>query len=410
MFFKKKTHKGFPEDLIKSKTYCVHLFSQVATSPFGYLRPCCHFKDKNSKDFHISKISPSGFFNSLYFKGLRKKVNKGVKLKGCTYCYSMEENNVESMRQRHNRDYFEIVKKVRNNVQQKNIYSFDLRLGNLCNLGCIMCHPDTSSFLEQEQKKNHNENFFGVLPNSFDLMKWYKEPSLIQDIKNDTGNITKLWLLGGEPLINMGNLEILENLKSKGKSLEIEVSSNITFLNKRILDLFSRYNTIVKCSIDGFGPVSDYIRYPSVFRDIDRNFQILFQTNIKVEVVFSVQIFNLFNIKDLYFWLKNICEKFSKPCDLSVNIIVYPDHLAIRNLPKTVKIRAIKKLQEILLDIKSSEKQYIRPIGFLQLVNYLEKEEGDVTEIQKGWKFIESLDKIRKKSWRDVIPWVEKIL
>ena len=414
MFFEKKktqTNSFSPEELVKSKTYCVHLFSQVATSPSGYLRPCCHFNDKMSKNIHISKTSPSEFFNSPYFENLREKVNKGEKLKGCGYCYSMEKNNVESMRQRHNRNYFEIVKKVGNSLQQDSIQSIDLRMGNLCNLGCVMCHPDTSSFLEREQQKHHKENFFGELPSSFDLMEWYKDPKIIQDIKNDTRSISKLWLLGGEPLINMGNLEILEAFKSKGKSLEIEISSNITVLNERILELLSRHNTIIKCSIDGFGAISDYIRYPSVFKDIDKNFRMLFQTDIRIEIVFSVQVLNLLNIKDFYFWLKNICEKFSKPCPFSLsNIVVCPSHLAIKNLPDDLKTKAVKELKDVLKDIESSEKQYIHPVTLFQLVDYLEKEKGDVREIQRGWKFIESFDRIRKKSWHDVVPWMEKVL
>ncbi len=164
------------EKLIKSKTYCVHLFSQVATDPSGYLRPCCQFKQEEK--FHISKTTPSDFFNSPYFQNLRKKVNNGEKLKSCDYCYSMEKVNVKSMRQRHNLYYFEIVKKVGNNIQQKSIHSFDVRMGNLCNLGCVMCGPDTSSFLEKEQRKHHRESFFWDLPDSFDLMEWYKDPKI----------------------------------------------------------------------------------------------------------------------------------------------------------------------------------------------------------------------------------------
>ena len=397
------------KELIRSKTYCVHLFSQVATDPSGYLRPCCEFKSEEK--IHISKTTPFDFFNSPYFQDLRKKVNSGEKLKGCSYCYSMEEINVESMRQRHNLHYFEIVKKVGNNIQQENIYSFDLRMGNLCNLGCVMCAPGTSSFLEKEQKKNPKENFIWDLPDCSDLTEWYKDPKIIQDIVKDTGNIKKLWLLGGEPLINMGNIKILEALKSRGKSLEIEVSSNITVLNEKILELLSRHNTIVKCSIDGIGAVCEYIRYPSVFKDIEKNFRRLFQTDIEIDIVFSVQILNILNIKAFYFWLKNICEEFSKPCCFWVgNIVIQPGYLAIRNLPKEIKVKAIGELKDILEDIKSSEKKYISSNPFSQLIDYLENEKGDVNKIKEGWKFIESFDRIRKNSWCDVVPWMKEVL
>ena len=407
----------------RSETYCVNLFSQVATDMQGYLRPCCHFIkeklfDETGKSFHLSKTSPTEFFNSKAMRHLREKVNKGEKLQGCQYCYSMEKGGVLSMRQRDNSLQEGIIKKVGNRLEQETIYSFDLRLGNLCNLGCVMCSPGASSFLDREWSQHGRENFSDQLRTidessdpCVDERGWYKDKKIIQNLKNDIRGVSKLWLVGGEPLLNPGNMEILESLKPKGKSLEVEISSNITVLNKKMLELLSGHKTTFKCSIDGIGSVLEYIRYPSKFAIVDKNFEELFQMDLRLEIVFSTQVLNILNIKETYFWLKEKCVKFSKPCNFAIsNIVDFPEHLAIKNLPENIKTKATKELEEIAKDIESSSPRYIHPNSIYQVMEYLRKEKGDVNSIRRGWKYIEFFDKIRKNSWYKTNPWIKEIL
>jgi sulfatase maturation enzyme AslB (radical SAM superfamily) len=405
--------KFFKKPSIDSK-YCVNLFTQVATDNLGYYKPCCHFKgkikDKKGVAAHTHNMTPLEFFNSEFMKDARKNSLKNKPISGCDLCYKMEANGIQSMRQRHNKERKNLIKLIKKKAYHSVIYALDLRLGNLCNLGCVMCHPEASSILSLDWTTHGYEKFSSNKPN-LKLVNWHKKADVVEEIKQQTKDLHYLWLIGGEPLINKDNFKILTSLKERKKDLNLEISTNLTFLNQQIIDQLSNFNTHLKCSIDGIDEFANYIRYPSDFEKIKENIQLLIQSDIKFEFVYTVSVLNILHIKDFYFWFKNTYLSASRPFSFSVtNIVDFPSYLSPENLSLEIKHKAIKELLEVIEDIQQTPKLKLSITSFQQLISYLETSQGDTQIIRDGWKYIESYDKIRGNSWQKITPWLNDIL
>lgn len=407
----------------QSKTYCVHMFSQVATDNWGYYRPCCHFKNwiptKEGKNLHVEWMSPLDYFNSKEVQEMRQTIKNGEWVDGCGHCKESEKNGVKSMRQRDNEELNSIAEQVGENLLQEKIYSFDFRAGNLCNLECLMCGPSASSRLDKLFIEKGRENFSSYHLTSkdteqvYDIRYWYKNEKIIENIIKDTKNIYRLMLLGGEPLINPANFNLLENLIEKGKNLKLEISTNATQLDVKIIKLLENFRTQLKCSIDGVGKISDYIRYPSDFNIIEKNLKILHQSKVSTSIIFTVSVLNIFHLKDFVKWFWQFSEENNVIVSLGISNMVHtPNHLDIRHLPTKLKHKALCDLEDIQQMVGDSEVgERVRTFGGVkELKNYLQVTEGDFQVIKSGWKYVENFDRVRSTDWKNVAPELAEYL
>ena len=405
-----------------SKTYCVHLFSQVATDNLGYLRPCCQNEigvfNKNKQRIHLEMMTPMEFFNSDPIKDMRRKASSGERIEGCQSCYDMEDNGVTSMRQRDNEKYQWIIEEVGDKIDQPKIHSLDFRAGNLCNLGCVMCGPSASSKLDKLFKEHGSATFSYFHENmdefrqDHDIRTWYKNPEIIEGILNDTREISKLWLLGGEPLYNDVNFRLLDRLKGKGKDLELEVSTNVTRVSPEIIETLEHFKTVLKCSIDGTGATSDYIRFPSKFSEIEENLIALAKARLKLELVFTVSALNIFNIGEFCHWLQELGDKHNRVFDVGFsNIVTAPNYLDPRNLPADLKDEAINAIKSIAGEVESGGR--VRTWGTLDHLAEFTASDGDFQIMKDGWKYLDNFDKHRGNDWRaaapKLVPYMEPV-
>ena len=399
-----------------SPTYCVNLFSQVATETLGYLVPCCQFEGDIMKSewtrFHLENTSAKEFFNSEPIKEMRRKASCGEKIDGCRKCYELESSGIKSMRQRDNQEQQETVGKVGTKEHQDVIYSFDFRAGNICNLGCVMCNPSTSSKLDslftEHGAKSFSPKFqtLNDLGPIYDFKGWSKNDELIEPLLEDIEQVTRLWLMGGEPLLNKSSFRLLDRLKDKGKDLELEISTNVTIMNDEILEKLKRFNTRIKCSIDGTGSVLNYIRYPADGSEIEANLIKIIESDIPFDVVYTVNVLNIFEIENFVYWLNGLGEKAGKSISLGLaNIVIYPDYLDIRNLPSEVKVRATEELKA-LLSMQKGLRRVDFENGVYSVIDFL-NQDGDFEVLKSGWKYLEKFDEVRGLNWKNIVPQLE---
>ena len=91
-----------------------------------------------------------------------------------------------------------------------------------------------------------------------------KSPS-ITEINQLLPEVKVLKFTGGEPSIQPEVLTVLDTAISKGysKQIELNLTTNATKFNRRLLDKLSEFATVkLNISVDGYGTVYDYIRYP----------------------------------------------------------------------------------------------------------------------------------------------------
>ena len=148
------------------KGFCILPFIHLSTRTDGRMQICCtanssstnqeQYVGCNRKDdgsfVELHKDRPEDNWNTYYMKSLRLAMLKGEKPPVCRKCYDEEESGYRSKRMWENDlwekqlDYNTIVDKVNaDGSMPYGIHYIDMKLGNACNLACVMCNPADSS-------------------------------------------------------------------------------------------------------------------------------------------------------------------------------------------------------------------------------------------------------------------------
>jgi sulfatase maturation enzyme AslB (radical SAM superfamily) len=323
---------------------------------------CC--VANSNKELNLNKISLDEVWNSRHFKNARRLMLLGRPVQECSACYKLEEIGMYSHRQIENHiwenklgiDYINQLIDSTNpdgSLDSKWI-TLDLRLGNTCNLQCVMCRPIDSSkwvkhaiILKEELKtdakwdwKNKVEKYS---TNNFD---WYKNKKFLEDFYQSAENIRHLIFGGGEPLYIKEHKEILENLVKSGhsKHIELRYHTNGTIYDSEVVELWTKFKFVdVMISIDGAKEVNDYIRYPSEWSIIEQNLKLYDNTPsmIDVKILCTVQALNIYFLPDFINWL--FVQKFKKISKTNLDgtfhpgMLHYPQYLCVKSLPREFK-------------------------------------------------------------------------
>jgi MoaA/NifB/PqqE/SkfB family radical SAM enzyme len=141
-----------------------------------------------------------------------------------------------------------------------------ITLKNTCNFACRMCHPASSSRLYELSKKNNffNDLYKTKIDNKFDI-------KLLSGI---FGNLQRLTITGGEPLIDEDCIELFAMVEQESTRFNaLTLSSNLSVIHPKILDALGKTKASVNInvSIDGPDYIHEYIRYGCDWNTIAMN-------------------------------------------------------------------------------------------------------------------------------------------
>ena len=375
-----------------SKTFCPLPWIHLATRPNGDVRLCCTanasgagmideksvglVKD-NDQPFNFAKDSLDTVWNSNAMKTIRLQMLNNEIPRSCTKCFEEESNGIVSKRQwetvvwKERLDLDSIVDKTTDTGELPvEIPYFDLRLGNVCQLKCVMCSPhDSSSWindwklqypkyktieLKQDQGWDKQYNY-----------TWYSNTSFLDSVKGQVKNLKELYFAGGEPLIIPEHYKILEFMVASGdaKNCILRYNSNGLELPDRLFDLWKHFKLVkFNFSIDAYKNKNDYIRYPSKWRDVVSNLHKLDQTgdNVIINMACAVQLLNVLYLDELAEW--KISQRFKKinlvPFGgglIGLHLVYLPSYLNIKVLPRSLKELAKNRIETFLNTYRDTE-------------------------------------------------------
>jgi len=269
----------------------------------------------------------------------------------------------------------------------KKIKKLHLEQSLACNLGCISCSTQYSSYW--------NKEYHHFVPDS-PIIKLKKNPE--QSWKHlDLSYLSALHFTGGEPLMNPDNKKILRHLNEIGRLSEVNVTYNTngTILpDDELTDLWKKCQYIrLHISLDGVGSTFEYTRYPAKWAEVVNNIKLLTEMKdicIIIGINAVVGIHNIFNMLAFYNYWKSECQ-FGSQGDPTHALLRHIDPisyggkvLSLTNLPNEYKRDAIDMLQSIK-DLDGAE----------QLIPILS------TKTSNEWvEYLDKLDKLRKLNWR----------
>jgi sulfatase maturation enzyme AslB (radical SAM superfamily) len=238
--------------------------------------------------------------------------------------------------------------------------TIDFRLGNVCNLQCVMCQPSDSSKWVVPSKKLSKVlespiKFDWQYKSNLDINQfdWAKQQSFWEDFYKIAPNIRHITFGGGEPLLVKEQKLLVKKLvdDNLAKNIELLYHTNCTIYDQELLDYWSNFKSVkLMLSIDGTDSVNSYIRRPANWDEIEQNLKLYDKTpdNIIVSINCTIQLANILNCVDFAKWLLD--QKFKKvgvSTDGGIffaSLLHWPRYLSIQVLPAHIKETATTEL------------------------------------------------------------------
>jgi organic radical activating enzyme len=325
--------------MTKSKTFCILPWMHLATNASGNLRVCCNsvpgknfITKDDGKPYKLQRDDMEEAWNSEVYQTIRKQFLAGERPKMCERCFREEDVGIKSARQAWNEKWSE--DKEYTVDAPFDIKYVDLRLGNLCNLKCRMCNPYASNQWVKEWHLVEN----ALEPSEYERlrnMRWPEKDKTWENLFNIANTVEEIYLTGGEPTIIKEQHKLLDYFIDNGtaKNIKLKYNTNLTNVPQHLIDKWAKFKRVqLNCSIDATGKLDRYIRYPSNWETIERNFEAIRKLpNANIEIHCTVQMYNIMRLQDLIEWALPYNHK------IYFNILNHPDYLNIRCLPNSLK-------------------------------------------------------------------------
>ena len=406
----------------------MHPFTGLATREDGVIQACCRSHPVgNIQDNTLEEI-----WNNDNMKRIRRQVLQGERPAECAPCFNLEDQGVESLRQRHisgviPESRIKLYPHAMNSMYSDfsmpfEIPTMELKLNNLCNLKCRMCHPmDSTAWNDWGEVKDFykaegNIMYAIVEDNNLErrpyLDKFDDNPNWWNSFEKLLPYFRRVEFAGGEPLMDPQHYRILDMLKPYGHQIEIKYATNLTTLGiskgRTVHDYWPNFRSVaVNVSIDGIDNVYNYIRGNGDFNQVRKNIKEIQKiTNIsRIVGACTVQVSNILS-------LDNIIESFLDDLGIILHThrVEYPKLLSAQVIPFDLRDLAIERLQQVSLRVKDFKMCKDNPelvsytLGQIQdNINYLQaRDQSD------KWtdcvEFNSRLDRTRNQSFIDVTP------
>lgn len=389
---------------MKSKTFCVMPWNSLATNASGVYRVCCNstpgkntIKNEKGEPLKIHTHLPSEVWNAPTYTTIRQQMLNGERPEMCERCFKEEDAGIESARVNWNRRWYDSSKEYR--VEEKpNIEYVDLRLGNLCNLRCRMCNPYSSNQWVDEW--NQVVTKAELVPNfaisneeakRLSNMDWPTKSKTWDSLIEIADTIEEIYLTGGEPTLAIEQYKLFDILieKNLAKNIKLKYNTNLTNIPKKMLEYWEKFKKIqINASIDAYGDLNRYIRYPTAWVSVEKNMdRFVEMSNVEVQLHCTVQTYNILNLNELFDWMKKY-----ENIKLYLNILNHPRSLNIRILPKELKELAEQRLAPYLDLPKVKE-----------TINYMNAVD-DSQYLEEFFNYNNTLDSLRQQNFYDLVP------
>jgi Iron-sulfur cluster-binding domain len=348
-----------------SKTFCMHPFTGLATREDGAIKICC----RSQPIGWIQEQSIEDIWNGDAMREVRRQVLCGERPEVCKPCFDLEDQGVESLRQRHIKGE---IPEARINLYPtalENLHpemtmpfefpTMEIKLNNLCNLKCRMCNPlDSTSWQDWDEIKPFYEKENNYLVPT--VARLVQKPGQYIGPFDDTDkwwasfekllpHFRRVEFAGGEPLMDPQHYKILDMLKPYGKNIELKYATNGTTTGiskgRTIHNYWPHFRSVaVNVSIDGIHSVYEHIRSGSSFATVEENIKVFqsFPNISRVVGAFTAQAGNILQAAECidYFINKMNIVFYS-------HRVSYPNCLSAQVLPQELKELAISRLEQV---------------------------------------------------------------
>jgi organic radical activating enzyme len=346
----------------KDTAFCPLPWIHLATHPDGKATLCCisdhtnntsaahNFVNGDKNYLNLNNDSVSSIMNSDFYKQTRLEMLANTKPKACTRCYTEENNGYQSKRIIESKK-FKFSEEDAKNLTDSNgsiivdLKFIELRLGNICNIKCRTCNPNSSSKWVVEYNKLQKDLPFVTDYSHKIVTDWVDSDKFWNDLLNCSKNLEVIYINGGEPTLVEKHWAYLEKLIDLGynKNITLWYNINLTNLPDKLIELWKKFNKVqVFGSIDDLGDRNSYIRTGTDWDTIVKNLDKLKNNDwIETSICQTVSWMNIYYLDEFYSYMK------SKNLDVHLNLVYDPKFFDPCVLPLDLKKIVLDKISKI---------------------------------------------------------------
>ena len=418
------------------KGFCILPFIHLSTRTDGSMQICCHANSSSTPEnrapgcnrtddnqiVNLKVHSAEKYWNTDYMTSVRKDMIDGKYPRSCLQCYKEEALGYKSKRQWENEewanriDFDEVLATVDENGNMPyGVHYVDMKLGNKCDLACVMCNPadstqwipDYNKLISSSSEQLQREIYWNK-SESGGYNWWKNNKSYWDDIYKQLHNLKHIYIIGGEPTINNEFKEFLKYCvdNNHAEHIELRFNTNGQTLDNELKELYKSFkHVLVHLSMDAIEQRYEYIRYPGTW---DKQLTVLeywdnMPANVTVDIDCTVQALNVSHLPRFIKWKME--QGFNKlnikrfAGTIGMHLLWTPNFMQINNLPYSIKQEAINDLMEL--------KEYLGPTRMAKyqkidaVINKLNEKEFNIPMLVE---YLDNMDKIRGTSWKDTFP------
>jgi len=267
------------------KMKCNWFNNHISLDSIGTVRPCCAWRATGDEPQVYELIN---YKNSDFYNKIKEQFNNDIWPTGCKDCELEEAEGQSSMR---------LETKLRD---------AEVKFGNVCNLSCAMCSPTNSSLIDTEYSQMRDKGYTHPLINRTASVfnKWYEDEEQLDQVAQFLSDRQLIRFTGGEPTVNTYLQNFLDCLSRYNTSIIIYITTNGNNWPSRLNEVLERFDRKkISISLDGYGDINEYIRYPSKWNKIQDNItKIKELNNCSISVGTTVGCYNVHLQTELAEW------------------------------------------------------------------------------------------------------------
>lgn len=373
------------------KGFCVYPWI-LLTDEHGYTSSCLR---STTKITDVNKIQD--WQTDPEYQKVRQQFLSGDRAEHsrCRYCYELEDIGIESPRQFESLDW---VAKLDLEDSEDALYNipaplmYEIRLDNRCNLACRHCDPGFSTLVADQWKR------FDI---QWDQKRHFSNFDLIRI--NDITPETRIYLTGGEVTVMPEFQDFLQRcIDHNITDFDFSVGSNGFKIPQKIWDLCDHFPRMVwSISIDGYGAINDYIRWPSKFDTIIANCHRLMERGHIVSINHVPSLINITSLHLLFEFL----DAELPDCNVYTQVNYYPRQSVLNHPNHDLVIAGLERLMKTNAYYKDG--RGTRSTFDALLEHYRSKPTVDKKALKKFFEINDKIDLAQGKKLRDYVPELE---
>lgn len=395
--------------------FCLYPFTHFQLDPDGRARPCCKYKVGDptwQKDVpKLPDVNIEQLWEQEEFQKLRGQFLRNERPSGCKACWDEEAAGIPSMRlTKENGGKQHPFATFFHHIPRLYPKSLDLKLSNLCNLKCRICTPFLSTqWMKEIIDLNVNDMGDAKSFASNAREKFSENPDNEEILKQWAPSINYLEFYGGEPLMQQEHDKILRIMNEYGKpeNTGLYYNTNGTICNEELFKLWTPFREIImNFSVDDIGPRFEFQRKNAVWDEVQDNIVKYKELAKKYNVNMTLRFYTTVGILNVLY-LKEFFE-FVKEHDMKVllNLVHYPHHYSIVNLPTEVK----DIVKEKLLSIQTGGLLAEWSPSIDNILNFMYGAEYDRELLKTFFHKTQIHDEYRNESFSDTFPELHEML